>query len=125
MYFLSRDPVFDTVKPYSLRYPPNGDLPQSNIKRVKNKIMLKNIREHQDVLQFDQSGIGLLEIKSRMTFDDFANEERLSQVYTEEIRESLQAKLGAKHVIVMDYAVCFPSIKQKQPNVNEGTGSQT
>jgi len=105
MYFLSRDPTFNTVKPYSLRYPPHGDLPQSNIARTKETIMLRNFRDYKNSLPFDQCGFGLMEMESRMTFGDFADADTLSEVYAEEIRERLKAKLSAKHVFVMDYAV--------------------
>lgn len=45
VHFLARDEVFEIEKPYSLRFPPGGDLPQSNIKREKFKVVMNDMRK--------------------------------------------------------------------------------
>lgn len=46
VYFLARDPVYDTVKPYTLRYQPAKSipLPRTNCKREAHEIQVEDLR---------------------------------------------------------------------------------
>ncbi|KAI9733661.1 MAG: hypothetical protein M1834_003263 [Cirrosporium novae-zelandiae] len=105
MHFLTRDPLFDSEKPYSMRYPPQGDLPQSNIKREKHLLEIHNMRQRLDDLKFEQCGFGMMNMDSDMSYDDFNDGSKITSVYLQEIGEAMKRTLNAKHVYVIDYAV--------------------
>lgn len=65
--FLARHPIFDDEKPYSMRYPPETKIPQSNFVRDKRTLRLANMRQHQDSLNFHDVGFGVTSLESKMS----------------------------------------------------------
>ncbi|KAL6691219.1 hypothetical protein J3F84DRAFT_397748 [Trichoderma pleuroticola] len=106
MYYLDRSPLYDTEKPYSMRYLPEEDIPQSNYVKVKHPISVMSMRAPgAGPFLIDECGFQLIELHSSLTYDEFWDNERVQNVYIEEVKETLKRELGAKHVHVLDYAV--------------------
>ncbi|KAF8856694.1 hypothetical protein BDZ45DRAFT_790027 [Acephala macrosclerotiorum] len=114
MYFLARDPVFSSVKPYSMRYPPLRGLPQSNIKRDKRRMRIKNMRSCATLPSFEDCGFGLWNFPSKMTYDDFADPSKVASVYLKEVAGGLRSQMGASWVYIMDFAVCVEDAKKEE-----------
>lgn len=104
MHFLARARLFETEKPYSLRFPPDGDLPQSNIKREKFKVVMNDMRQ-EGPFKLERNGFQVMHMESVMKYADFDNEEQIKNVYLSEVEAALLKELGGKHVHVMDFAV--------------------
>jgi hypothetical protein len=105
LYFLARDKLFEIEKPYSLRFPPDGDLPQSNIKREKFRVVMNDMRKGEPPT-LEQNGFQIMDMESAMRYPDFDDEERIKSLYLPEVESALLKELGARHVHVMDFAVC-------------------
>lgn len=107
VHFLSPDPLYREVKPYSMRFKPIGDLKQSNLIPEKRLLKIKSIRDAKSELDFDQCGFDVLPLMSNMAYEDFRDPQKIADVYAPEISAALKRRLRAQHVYVMDYAVCI------------------
>ena len=107
VHFLSRDPLYRQVKPYSMRFKPIGDLKQSNLIPEKLSLKIKSIRDAKSKIDFDQCGFDVLPLKSNMAYEDFRDPQKIADTYAPEICAALKRRLRAQHVYVMDYAVCI------------------
>ena len=103
--FLARDARFDDEKPYSMRYPPETDIPQSNFIQDKQQVRLRDMRQYMDKLSFDDCGFQVMDLQSSMSYQDFKDENKVKTVYREEIAANLKSLLGATHVLVLDHVV--------------------
>ncbi|MCJ1307426.1 hypothetical protein MMC25_001072 [Agyrium rufum] len=104
VHFLAREKVFEIEKPYSLRFPPDGDLPQSNIKREKFKVVINDMRKGERPA-LEQNGFQIMDMESTMYYSDFDDEEQIKSLYLPEVEAALLKELDARHVHVMDFAV--------------------
>lgn len=104
MHFLERTSFYDQVKPYSMRFPPRSNLPQSNVRREKHDIKFHDIRKHSD-LTIDTCGFEVVKAPSKMNYEDFEEKSKIRNIYLREMCEILKAKLEAKHVLALDYSV--------------------
>ena len=104
MHFLARDKLFEIEKPYSLRFPPDGDLPQSNIKREKFKVIINDMRRGERPT-LEQNGFQIMDMESSMHYSDFDNEEQIKSSYLPEVEAALLKELNGRHVHVIDFAV--------------------
>ena len=105
MYFLQRDELWETVKPYGMRYYAEG-IAQSNVRREKHRIILKDIRQLTIMPSINIQGFSVMALESRMAYEDFNDYSKIKSVYHQDIVVALKNTLGAKHVFVMDNAVC-------------------
>ncbi|PMD20216.1 hypothetical protein NA56DRAFT_671594 [Hyaloscypha hepaticicola] len=104
MHFLARDKLFEIEKPYSLRFPPDGDLPQSNIKRGKFKVVINDMRRG-ELPTLEQNGFQIMDMESSMHYSDFEDEEQIKSLYLPEVEAALLKELNGRHVHVIDFAV--------------------
>ncbi|KAK6449910.1 hypothetical protein FP744_10006160 [Trichoderma asperellum] len=106
MYYLDRVPLYDIEKPYSMRYLPEEDIPQSNYVKVKHPISVRSMRElGVGPFRIEQCGFQIINIHSKLTYDEFWDNERVQSVYIPEVKQALKLETGAKYVHVLDYAV--------------------
>lgn len=108
MYFMVDDPLYKTVKPYTMRYQPDDGLAQSNVKKDKYDVVVRSMREKLGDFHLDECGFECVEMKSNMAYEDWGDRGLVDNVYLEEVRTLLKRSLGAKHVHVLDYAVSVP-----------------
>ena len=106
MYYLERTPLYDTEKPYSMRYQPDDGIPQTNFVKTECPITVKSMREPgAGPFRLNECGFQQIELHSQMSYDDFWDNEAVQRVYIQEVKDVLKRELGAKHVFVLDYAV--------------------
>ncbi|KAJ4142058.1 hypothetical protein NW754_014848 [Fusarium falciforme] len=106
MYYLDRTPLYEVEKPYSMRYLPEEGIPQTNYKKVKYPLTARSMRRP-DVGPFrlNECGFQLVNLDSKLSYDEFWDNKRVQEVYIEEVKDTLKKQLDAKHVFVLDYAV--------------------
>jgi hypothetical protein len=111
--FLSRDSLYETEKPYSLRFTPplEDDDPNSsppparhNLNTCKVQIDIHDARPLDPRLE--EHGFALTHVPTSMTYKDFSDHDKIESVYAKELQEHLKGLLvGARHVRVIDYVV--------------------
>lgn len=106
-HFLRRDAFYATEKPYSLRFTPPTGFPRSNIKLEKRDIKIRNIRGSEPKPSFAEDGCSLVDLRTKMLYGDFDDEERIKEVYLKEVADCLKTFLGAHHVQIFEHTVRF------------------
>ncbi|KAF2189237.1 hypothetical protein K469DRAFT_683670 [Zopfia rhizophila CBS 207.26] len=106
IYFLSRDRLYETVKPYSLRFAPER-IPQTNLKPEKHSVYIRDLREasKEEKIDFNSCGFGVLHMDSSLTYKDFFCRDIVESIYYFEVEEMLKAVFNAKSVYVLDHAL--------------------
>ena len=107
IHFLSRDDIYKTVKPYTLRYKPPGSLPISNIVRQEERIYIRNMRCHLHSLKYDACGFQIANLDTKMTYHDFSDPNKIDKTHRPEIEDCVKHCLRASSVQVLDYVVRF------------------
>ncbi|KAF2502334.1 hypothetical protein BU16DRAFT_612011 [Lophium mytilinum] len=105
IYFLKRNDLYHDEKPYSLRFTPPNDFPRSNIVLEKHDVTIRDIRPRLKDLSFEKNGFTIMSLESKMSYDDYDDEEKLINVYLREVADSLCAFLGAVHVQIFEHTV--------------------
>jgi hypothetical protein len=106
-HFLQRDKFYDTEKPYSLRFTPPEGFPRANIKLEKHNIKIRDIRDlsEHDRPSFQDDGCTLLDLRSKMEYEDFDDDEKVKEVYLREVADCLKGFLSAQHVQIFEHTV--------------------
>lgn len=102
--FLSRLDVYETVKPYGMRYQAPQGISQTNVVGHKLSLPVANAWLHNMALE--DCGFGLVPFSTSMDYTDFNNSMMIKNTYCAEIAEVVKHNFGPEHVRVMDYSVC-------------------
>ncbi|KAI1425309.1 hypothetical protein F5Y12DRAFT_784740 [Xylaria sp. FL1777] len=120
MYYLDRADLYDTEKPYTMRYQPDENIPQTNFVKVKCPIRVKSMRDSSDgPFKLDECGFQLIQLQSQLSYEEFWDNEKVQSTYVQEVKNALKAELGAKYVFVLDYAV-----RKRHPSFPVSTGDE-
>lgn len=109
VFYLERQPVYETVKPYFCYIPPealNGH-PITNQKYEEISLDIKDIRSSQAEFTLDQNGFEIAEhlLSDNLNFDRLQEDDSLILQYGNDMEDFLRKKLGAKKVIMFDHEV--------------------
>lgn len=105
VYFLKKLSLYETEKPYSLRFtPPEGFL-RANVALEPHTIPIHDIRPSKDELSLENNGFAVMHLDTRMRYEDFDNEQMIKEVYLREVSETLQEYLGASQVQIFEHTV--------------------
>ena len=110
MYFLTRNDLFVTEKPYAFRFALEdhdkpADIPQTNMKMErKDNIIIKDIRGEEKQFTLEKNGFEVLSHTSRIGYEDFYNPERV-KIYLNELEGLLEDRLKASHVRIFRHGV--------------------
>lgn len=111
LYFLARDPKYKLIKPYTVRYDPEGKFPYTNIDNVKHDVKLCDLRPILDEAPGDitwkKHGFQIVTIPEQMTYEDLNNDETLRGSHIPHILTVIQSRFQAKKIHVLDYRVSF------------------
>jgi hypothetical protein len=131
IYFLSRNSLYNTVKPYTLRYRPTDSLPQTNVERNLHTIQIHDMR-HEPNLVYEECGFCVVELNSVMSYDDYDDAEKVESMHQKEVGDAVKRALGAKCVDVVDFVVriswqpgsslLYLQIRRRDPNWPFATG---
>ena len=56
-------------------------------------------------LSLDREGVLIVDLPTRMSYEDFLEEEKLKTIYAEELRECLLSVLGARVIFIHECVV--------------------
>lgn len=111
IHFLKRQDIYDTEKPYTLRFlPPEGFL-RANISLEQHSIEIQDIR-NETPLEFERDGVAILNLPSQMSYEDYDDEQKVKEVFLKEVANALKAHLQAQHVQVYEHTVSLTAYKQ-------------
>ncbi len=106
MYFLTKDDLFVTEKPYAFRFPFESEhIPQTNMQMKREEsIQINDMRGKELSFSIEKTGFEILSHASKLPYEDFYNPEKVS-VYLRELESVLQNHLKASHVEVFRHGV--------------------
>lgn len=106
LHFLKKSPLYEEEKPYAFRYElTTDDVPQSNMEMEKiDCVPIINMRTIQDKLSLEVNGFEVVEIESKLSYEDFFDPSKI-EIYFRELERLLQLRLGASKVEVFRYGV--------------------
>ncbi|KAF2092426.1 hypothetical protein NA57DRAFT_82282 [Rhizodiscina lignyota] len=121
-HFLRRDELYHTVKPYSLRFTPPEGFPRANIKLEKHEISIHDVRAQKNNLNFKRDGATILELASKMSYDDFDDDELVKDIFLREVSNQLKLFLGAQHVQIFEHTASFTRVRKQHETFPISTG---
>ncbi|KAI1425308.1 hypothetical protein F5Y12DRAFT_796024 [Xylaria sp. FL1777] len=101
--FLARDAIYDTIKPYSLRFTPPDSSPRHNLKISMVPVRILDARPLNPTLE--KHGFTLTRIPTSLVCSDFSDHTKIESIYATELQTHLKRIFHARHVRVVDYAV--------------------
>ncbi|KAI9685647.1 MAG: hypothetical protein M1820_010756 [Bogoriella megaspora] len=105
MFFLDRDELYDTVKPYVIRYDVKTAVPPENIKRLSCSVTVRDLRQYKEELQFADCGFKVLSLPSSMTYEDYEDEEKIRRHHVPEILNQVKESFSADDAHVLEHVV--------------------
>lgn len=104
IYFLSRIPAYDNVKPYTLRYTPEDGFPQTNVERELHTLTFQDMRKN-FYIPYDKCGFKVANLQSRMSYDDFDDPDKVESLHQQEVADCVKDSLKASSVEILDYVI--------------------
>ncbi|RHZ68076.1 hypothetical protein CDV55_107860 [Aspergillus turcosus] len=105
LYFLRKDPTYQTVKPYNIHYYPKEDFPRHNLIHAPCEVLVKDMRAQEPPVALDTVGFGVYRLDTKMEYSDFQDETKVEQIYCRELEDYFREALGAKNVRALDFQV--------------------
>lgn len=102
--FLKKDVLYETARPYSCRYTPHDGTRRDNLTVEMMDVTIHDARPLN--LTIEENGFTLASFPTEMTYQDYADGEKISNIYAPELEKHLRHLFQAPHVKVIDYAVC-------------------
>ncbi len=103
--FIARDPKFASEKPYELGYISPDGLPLRNFELDKVDVTVHDLRPIKDSVLLDREGIAVVELRSKMAYEDYFDESKVKAVFAEEVRERLLSHLRARRLFFHECVV--------------------
>lgn len=98
MSFISPTELYDTVKPYTISTDVEnwaGSVRRSNFQKNVCNVMIHNLRGREADFSFEENGFAVIDLKSSMSYEDFADPTKLADVYVQEVGSCLLDYFGA------------------------------
>jgi hypothetical protein len=103
-HFLAQNDLYETEKPYSLRFPPPEGFPRQSTKLEEHEIDVQDVRKS-GPLSFAVEGCTVLNLQSSMEYDDYDDEEKVKDIYLREVANRLREFFGASKVQIFEHRV--------------------
>ncbi|KAL8811536.1 MAG: hypothetical protein Q9200_001728 [Gallowayella weberi] len=105
MHFLRRDELYNSEKPYQLKYAAAEGVPISNFRLEKKEpIKINSLRGCEKEFSFDKNGFTVMKIDEDIPYNDFSDGAGIRR-YLDVVAAGLQNLLGADKVQVYQYVV--------------------
>ncbi|KAH8591827.1 hypothetical protein B0O99DRAFT_690373 [Bisporella sp. PMI_857] len=103
-HFLEKNQLYETEKPYSLRFPPPDGFPRQNTRLEEYEINVRDVRELEP-LSFEVEGCTVLNLQSSMKYKDYDDEEKVKGIYLREVSIQLREYFGASKVQIFEHRI--------------------
>ncbi|KAH8725984.1 hypothetical protein GQ44DRAFT_771567 [Phaeosphaeriaceae sp. PMI808] len=106
IFFLGRDELYKTAKPYAIQYEPHGDVPQTNvIQELVQNIPVRGLRPIKDTLTLERDGIVVRELHTKLKHADYADPAAMQSEYLPAVQELVREVSGTENVAILEYLV--------------------
>lgn len=105
LFFLDRDELYETVKPYVIRYDVKTCIPPENIKRLLHPVTIKDLRQFKEKLEFIHCGFEVLSIASSMSYEDYEDEDKIQSIHVPEILDRVKENFSADDVHALEHVI--------------------
>lgn len=103
--FIQRDELYLEEKPYLLTYEAPQGFPRTNIKLDERVVAVEDIRGHENEFTINKNGFTIMQVNTKLSYEDFNDDALVKQVYLKEVAEALKSLLGASRVQVFEHIV--------------------
>ena len=118
-HFLAREPLYETEKPYTLRFTAPQGLARANIKLERHNITVRDIRNASAQPTLENDGCLLLDnFYSTLRYEDFDDDDIVKAVYLKEVANRLKQVLNAQHVQIFEHTVSSDFGSHLEPPVS-------
>lgn len=111
VWYLIKDPKFDTEKPFYSNIPfEHPEAKQTNLESTPEEVVIHNIRGHEDDFELDKQGFQVLRKSSVAEYSLFESTDWIQDVYYPEIEKLLRQAVGesqVERVYIYDHTVSF------------------
>lgn len=107
--YLDRLDLYKTEKPYVCTLEPwnSPEAERSNLAISPYKMPVKDIRQNLKEFSTDIQGFQVETLRTKLSEDEIRNEEKVHEVYTEEVKEFLKQRFNAQDAHIFDVTVGF------------------
>jgi hypothetical protein len=119
--FLERDAKHKLEKPYKLQYDPgsNSEIPRTNtVSKHYGPITLHDFRVLEKPMIFEKNGFCVLDMESKLSPEDFYDEEKVRRIYYPELQALILEKFKATRVEILEHLVGRPPNSEREPEVS-------
>lgn len=103
--FIQKDELYLEEKPYLLTYEAPHGFPRTNIKLDERVIAVEDVRGHENEFTINKNGFTIMQVNTKLSYEDFNDDDLVKQVYLKEVAEALKSLLGASRVQVFEHIV--------------------
>ncbi|KAF2099467.1 methyltransferase [Rhizodiscina lignyota] len=100
IHFLARLPLYDSVKPYTIRYDTGGDFPATNVENEHHHVKIRNMRCHN--LSYEKCGFQFCNMSSAMKYEDYGDPGLVKAIHFPEVEACLKKVLRASFVQIIN-----------------------
>jgi hypothetical protein len=106
-WFLTREAKHaHDEKPFKLRYDPDPGIPRQNCSNESvDGITVHDIRGKEDRFSIEHQGFTIGHLQTKLTPEDFDDDDKIKKVYYEEIKTLLKKTFGCQRVEVLEHGV--------------------
>lgn len=125
--FLERDAKHKQEKPYKLQYDPGLDsqIPRTNVvSKHYGPITVHDFRDLEETITFEKNGFCALDMQSKMSPEDFYDEDKVKRIYYPELQALILEKFKATRVEVLEHLVGRPPKSRPKPGVSRSFTDQ-
>lgn len=96
--FLTKDAVFDHEEPYAFKYQADGLEKLTNMETEMRRVTLYDLRGQEEMASLDTCGFEIRTLRSKMTYEQFEDQQCIKKIYLEDIKKQMREDLGALSV---------------------------
>lgn len=116
LLFTERGQEFEQEKPYTVHHSVlgwEGNVPRTNLRSTEAvAVAIKDLRGRESQFSFRKNGFAVLEMDSKLAYEDFEDRTKVEEVYCQELASSLLAYFNAQAVQFSDIEVDTHSLTQ-------------
>ncbi|KAH7265629.1 uncharacterized protein BKA55DRAFT_535553 [Fusarium redolens] len=117
IWFLEEKELYASVKPYSLAFTPETEIPRENITRHEVEVLVSDIRTAKDVLTFDKNGFTIIDLREQDPDFDWTDEKLVKELHYPNVIESVEAAFQGARCIILRH-----QIRKRDPSFPKSTG---
>jgi hypothetical protein len=107
VFYMKPQPLYKLEKPYFLNVPVDAgsDLPQTNVNYTRSEVRVTDVRPNKDKFTLDEHGFQVGTLQTALSYDDFADFDKIGRDFYPEVQRFLRDTLGASDVFTFDFQV--------------------